>query len=200
MTLLQRLPNILTASRIVLGGSVFFLLAAAGGGLPGQAQPVAAETSKALLVVSFVVFVIAAATDWLDGWVARKFNAVSPWGAVLDPIADKIAVTAAILGLVVATGSPSIAMAGFVILFREVFVSGLREGIAPLGVKLPVTTLAKWKTTFQLVALSLEMLTPLYRGPIPVREAVDLFLWTTAILTLWTGWQYLRGAARALQA
>ena len=151
---MKALPNLLTSARIGLAALVFFLLAAAGGALPGQEGP---PTAASLLIwISFVVFIVAAVTDYFDGWLARKLEATSPWGAVLDPIADKIAVAAAILGLVVLSPRGALPLPGFLILFREVFISGLREGVAPRGVRLPVTQLAKWKTTLQLVALALE--------------------------------------------
>jgi phosphatidylglycerophosphate synthase len=118
---------------------------------------------------------------------------------VLDPIADKIAVTAAILGLIVLAPRGVMPLPGFLILFREVFVSGLREGIAPKGVRLPVTQLAKWKTTVQLVALAIAMPATLTPYGSPVRVGADLLIWLAAILTLWTGITYLRGAARALR-
>ncbi len=194
---MQALPNILTISRIVLGGSVFFLLAAAGGALPGQDGP--PTYASALIWASFVIFVFAAVTDYLDGWLARKLGATSAWGTVLDPIADKIAVAAAILGLIVLAPRGVVPLPGFLILFREVFVSGLREGVAPRGVKIPVTQLAKWKTTVQLAALALEMPATLAPYASPVRIGADLLLWIAAALTLWTGVQYLRGAAKALR-
>ncbi len=194
---MKALPNILTVSRILLGALVFFLLAGAGGALPGQeGQP---TSYVALIWASCLIFIVAAVTDYFDGWLARKFEATSPWGAVLDPIADKIAVTAAILGLIVLAPRGVVPLPGFLILFREVFVSGLREGIAPRGIKIPVTKLAKWKTTVQLVALALEMPATLMPYGSPVRIAADLLLWLAVILTLWTGIEYLRGAIKALR-
>ena len=196
---MKALPNILTASRILLGALIFFLLAAAAGGLPwqGGTPPVGGDR---LVWASFVIFAFAAITDYFDGWLARKLNATSLWGAVLDPIADKIAVAAAILGLVVIEPKGMVALPGFLILFREVFVSGLREGIAPLGVRLPVTQLAKWKTTVQLVALALCMPAALQPSGSYLRLASGALLWVAAVITLITGWQYMRGAAKALAA
>jgi CDP-diacylglycerol--glycerol-3-phosphate 3-phosphatidyltransferase len=194
---MKALPNILTVARIVLGGSVFFLLAGAGGALPGQEGP--PTDASALILASFAIFVVAAVTDYFDGWLARKLQATSPWGTVLDPIADKIAVAAAILGLIVLAPRGTVPLPGFLILFREVFVSGLREGVAPRGVRIPVTQLAKWKTTVQLVALALEMPATLAPYGSPLRIGGDLLLWIAAALTLWTGFEYLRGAAKALR-
>ncbi len=194
---MKALPNILTASRILLGALIFFLLAGAAGALPGQdgAPPAGGDR---LVWASFIIFAFAAITDYFDGWLARKLNATSPWGAVLDPIADKIAVAAAILGLAVIEPKGMVALPGFLILFREVFVSGLREGIAPLGIKLPVTQLAKWKTTVQLIALALSMPAVLQPSGSGLRLLAGALLWVAVVITLITGWQYARGAAKAL--
>ncbi len=194
---MKALPNLLTVSRIVLGSLVFFLLAAAAGALPGQEGP--PQAASALIWTSEALFVIAAVTDYFDGWLARALKATSPWGTILDPIADKIAIAAAILGLTVLAPLGSVPLPGFLILIRELMVSGLREGVAPLGVKLPVTRLAKWKTTLQLVALALEIPAMLSTYASPLRVGADVLLWLAAIVTLWTGADYIRAAHRALK-
>ena len=102
-------------------------------------------------------FVVAAVTDFFDGWLARKLDAVSVWGAILDPIGDKILVCGALLGLMALGPNPLVILPAGLILFREFAVSALREVGAGKGVKLPVTVLAKWKTTLQLVAIGAEM-------------------------------------------
>jgi CDP-diacylglycerol--glycerol-3-phosphate 3-phosphatidyltransferase len=196
----KRIPNALTIARIALASLVFFILADAAGALPGQSAPPDAAARSGLLIISFVIFAFAAITDYFDGWLARKLDATSPWGVILDPIADKIAIAAAILGLVVLEPVGTIAIPGFAILFREMFVSGLRESLAPRGIKLPVTMLAKWKTTLQLTALALEMLAATTADGSPIRLAVHTLLWLAALVTLWTGWDYTRGAAKALRA
>ena len=194
---MKALPNLLTSARLALAGLVFFLLAGAGGALPGQDGP--PTTASGLIWAATAIFVVAAVTDYFDGWLARKLQATSPWGAVLDPIADKIAVAAAILGLIVLAPRGTVPLPGFLILFREVFVSGLREGVAPRGVRIPVTQLAKWKTTVQLVALTLEMPATLTPYASPLRIGADLALWAAVIITLWTGVEYLRSALKALR-
>ena len=196
---MKRLPNALTIARIVLASLVFFILAGAGGALPGQGSAPEVGVRTSLLVASFVIFALAAITDYFDGWLARKLDATSPWGVILDPIADKIAIAAAILGLVVLEPIGAIAIPGFAILFREMFVSGLRESLAPRGIKLPVTLLAKWKTTLQLAALALEMLTAATFDGSSWRLGAHALLWLAALITLWTGWDYTRGAAKALR-
>jgi CDP-diacylglycerol--glycerol-3-phosphate 3-phosphatidyltransferase len=191
MSWLKALPNILTGARIGLGVLVFALLAAAR-------LTVALGGLRAFVLLAFAAFVIAAATDFFDGWLARRLSAQSAWGAMLDPIADKIAVLAAVLGLVWLAPRLSVAIPGFLILMRELFVSGLREAGAARGVRFPVTQLAKWKTTIQLVALSAEILAAGgLLGPLPI-DAADGLLWIAALLTLWTGLDYARAAAAQL--
>jgi CDP-diacylglycerol--glycerol-3-phosphate 3-phosphatidyltransferase len=196
---IKGLPNALTIARIVLAIMVFGLLADAAGALPWEIGAPDRAAQAMLLVLSFGLFALAAITDFFDGWLARTLEATSPWGVILDPIADKIAIAAAILGLVLMEPTGAIAIPGFLILFREMFVSGLREGVAPRGIKLPVTVLAKWKTTVQLIALSLEMLAAIAPDGGHARLAAHALLWLAALLTLWTGWQYASGAGAALR-
>jgi len=191
MTWLRALPNILTGARIVLGVLVFALLAAAR-------LTVALGGLRAFVLLAFAAFVIAAATDFFDGWLARRLSAQSAWGAMLDPIADKIAVLAAVLGLVWLAPRLSVAIPGFLILMRELFVSGLREAGGARGVRFPVTQLAKWKTTIQLVALSAEILASGGLLAPGVILAADALFWIAALLTLWTGLDYARAAAAQL--
>lgn len=191
---MKSIPNILTASRIVLAVAVFFALAAAAA-RGYDAAP--SSVISPLILFAFVAFVICALTDFFDGWLARKLDAQSTWGAILDPIGDKIAVLAAVLGLLLLEPRAGIATPGFLILFREMFVSGLREAGAGRGLKFPVTQLAKWKTTVQLVALSLEILAAAAHLP-GLALISDILLWVAALMTLWTGGQYMLAAARQL--
>ena len=107
--------------------------------------------------IALASFVVAAVTDFFDGYLARRWNVVSTFGAIMDPIADKVLVCGAILGLL-AVGVQGILIPSFLILFREFAVSAMREVLAPRGIKLPVTFLAKTKTTLQLVALAALMI------------------------------------------
>jgi CDP-diacylglycerol--glycerol-3-phosphate 3-phosphatidyltransferase len=184
----RQIPNLLTLARIAAAMGVFALMCglAAGGG-------------RALALFAFVLFVAGALTDFFDGWLARRWGVVSAWGAALDPIADKIAVLAAVLGLVLAGAGLAVAVPGFLILFREVFVSGLREAGAGRGVSLPVTWLAKWKTTVQLSALSLGLLaTGLGSGWTAI--CAVLLLWLAAAMTLWTGVRYAQAFHRTTRS
>ncbi|MGC1302039.1 MAG: CDP-diacylglycerol--glycerol-3-phosphate 3-phosphatidyltransferase [Caulobacteraceae bacterium] len=184
---LKAIPNLLTSARIGLAVLVFMLLAKVGADPSG---------ARVLGLVAFFAFVVAALTDYFDGWLARRLNAQSAWGTALDPIADKIAVLAVVLGLLLVQPRLGLAIPGFLILFREMFVSGLREAGAGYAVKLPVTWLAKWKTTVQLVALSVELLAVGLSAPM-LRNGGDLLMWAAAAMTLWTGSQYARAFSRA---
>src|ERR1700710_2109927 len=156
---MKSLPNILTSMRLVLALFMFVALAAGAGAVPGLSNPLEPQAQFALQRWAIYAFVIAAVTDFFDGWLARKMDAVSVWGAILDPLGDKVLVCGAILGLMALGGAqPMVLLPGGLILFREFTVSALREVGAGKGVKLPVTLLAKWKTTLQLTALALELL------------------------------------------
>ena len=132
-------------------------------------------------------------TDYFDGYLARAQGTVSKLGVFLDPIADKIMVGAVILMLAATRDIAGIHIAAaMIILLREIAVSGLREFLAGLQVSVPVSRLAKWKTAFQLIALGALI----FAGAVPAFPLVQLLgiatLWAAAILTLITGWDYLR--------
>ena len=182
------LPNILTLSRIFAVPILVFLL-----WNPGWLG----------YLLAFVLYCVVGATDYLDGYLARSQGAVSRLGQFLDPIADKIMVAAVIVMLVStrnSSGEPIIhsfhIIPALVILLREIIVSGLREFLASLQVSMPVSTLAKYKTTLQLVALGALILggaTPQW----PWVQQVGLAsLWAAAALTLVTGYDYLRAGLK----
>lgn len=207
MTVVNPLPNILTTARLIAGVLMFVLLGAAVGIIPVLSPLLTPEQQVLCGVLAFWTFAIGAATDFVDGWAARRFNAETEWGATLDPIADKILVTGAILGLISVGPQPNIAAPAALILFREFAVSALRESTAAKGVRLNVSALAKWKTTVQLVALGLQLFVyvgqsagwlqdPALAGPLDT--FADVAMWAAAGLTLWTGWDYFKGARAAL--
>lgn len=140
--------------------------------------------------LALIIYIAAALTDWLDGFLARRMNLNSALGKMLDPIADKLLVGALIVTFAWTrdfTGwdlLPAIA-----ILLREIFVAGLREYLGNRAISVPVTFMAKWKTTAQLVALGLIMAAPMLLG---LAFIAHFALWVAAILTVWTGWEYLR--------
>jgi CDP-diacylglycerol--glycerol-3-phosphate 3-phosphatidyltransferase/cardiolipin synthase len=187
------LPNILTLSRIFAIPLLAYFL-----WWPGW---------EAGYLIAFGLYCLMGVTDYFDGYLARTSGTVSKLGIFLDPIADKIMVAAVILVLA-AQGvlrGPYVGdmhvIAGLIILMREIAVSGLREFLGPLQVSVPVSKLAKWKTTFQMVALgSLILGQGLPRWTVMLGEVeanvphtVGLTtLWAAAVLTVITGWDYLR--------
>jgi cardiolipin synthase (CMP-forming) len=143
---------------------------------------------------AFSLFVFAGLTDWLDGYLARIWEQQSTLGRMLDPIADKLLVGAVLMMLVHdnTIGGWSI-WAAIIILCREILVSGLREFLAELNVKIHVTQLAKWKTTMQMIALGVLLAGPAAEKIVPgIMTGGLVILWIAALLTLWTGYDYLK--------
>lgn len=178
------LPNVLTYARIAA--------------VPALAACLYFMTGDAARWWAFALFVAAAITDWLDGYLARAWEQQSTLGRMLDPIADKLIVGAALLMLVHDDTIDGInVFAALIILTREILVSGLREFLAELNVKVHVTQLAKWKTTMQMVALSVLLAGPAADKIVPGISAFGLMLlWFSALLTLWTGYDYLKAGVR----
>jgi cardiolipin synthase len=177
------LPNILTLSRIV---AIPLLVA-----LLWPANDLGAAWFDYAL--AFALYCLMGITDYFDGYVARAQGTVSRLGIFLDPIADKIMVAAVILMLVFIKSIDGLhIVAALIILTREIAVSGLREFLAGLQVSVPVSRLAKWKTALQLVALGALILGGATPGWPWVHTAGLVGLWTAAILTVLTGWDYLR--------
>jgi cardiolipin synthase (CMP-forming) len=145
---------------------------------------------------ALAIFVAAAVTDFFDGYLARAWAQQSPLGRMLDPIADKLLVSAVILMLVANQTISGVTLwAAIVILCREILVSGLREYLAELRVPMPVTAVAKWKTAAQLVALGFLIVGP--SGEAIMRGSIGtgiVLLWIAAILTLYTGWDYMKAS------
>jgi CDP-diacylglycerol--glycerol-3-phosphate 3-phosphatidyltransferase len=204
---MKSLPNILTASRLVMALFMFVAFAAAAGALPYLSNRIEPETQFALQRWAVYAFVLAAVTDFFDGWLARKLHAESVWGAILDPIGDKVLVCGAILGLLSLGPQPMVVLPAGLILFREFTVSALREVGAGKGVKLPVTLLAKWKTTLQLTALAMELVVAAWGAfSLPdgtaLREAFEIaahaLFWIATLVTLITGVQYWEQTRKAL--
>ncbi len=150
--------------------------------------------------VAFFIFVAAGITDFLDGYFARKWGEQSAFGRMLDPIADKLLVASCLLMLAADDTIRGWSLwAAIVILCREILVSGLREYLAELRVSVPVTQLAKWKTTLQLVAVGALVAGRAGDALLPVFTPIGLtLLWLSALLTLYTGWDYFRAGVRHL--
>ncbi|GJD29283.1 CDP-diacylglycerol--glycerol-3-phosphate 3-phosphatidyltransferase [Methylobacterium adhaesivum] len=144
------------------------------------------------------VYILAAITDYLDGYVARTYDQSSALGRMLDPIADKLLVAACLLMLAAdATIHGWTLWAAIVILCREILVSGLREYLAELKVGVPVSRVAKWKTTLQLIAIGFLVAGPAGETILPgTIQTGTYLLWIAAALTLYTGWDYMRAGIK----
>jgi cardiolipin synthase len=188
------LPNALTILRILL--VPVFVVAFV---LPGDVAR----------MVAVFVFALAGVSDWLDGFAARKLKAGSDFGRMLDPIADKVLVAVALMMLVaegtLATHNPTTGalsllrlVPALIILAREILVSGLREFLAGTRVSVPVTTIAKFKTAVQMLAIGAMLLTPLADEFLPGIPSLTyafvayVLLWVAAALTVYTGVVYFR--------
>jgi cardiolipin synthase len=177
---MSSLPNALTFARIAL-----VPLFAAAFFLPGDSGR----------WIVFVLFCIAGMTDAIDGMIARKLNAESSLGRMLDPIADKLIVSAALLMLATVTMLQGwrFLVPALVILCREILVSGLREFLAEANVSLPVTRIAKLKTVMQVVAIAALIASSASERMLPgVTAAALVGLWAAAGLTFYTGYAYLQ--------
>ena len=173
------LPNILTLSRIVtvplLAAFLWWPEWAAG------------------YAIAFAIYALMGVTDYFDGYLARSQGTVSKLGVFLDPIADKIMIAAVILMLVAKNQIDGLdIIPALVILVREIAVSGLREFLGGIQVSLPVSALAKWKTTLQLGALGFLIFAPAMPAWTWVHPVGVIGLWSAAVLTVVTGWDYLR--------
>jgi CDP-diacylglycerol---glycerol-3-phosphate 3-phosphatidyltransferase len=145
---------------------------------------------------ALAIYSAAAITDFFDGYLARAWSQQSSLGRMLDPIADKLLVAAVLLALVADKTIAGWSLwAAIVILCREILVSGLREYLAELRVPVPVSTVAKWKTTAQLVALGFLIAGPAGTAVLPASISIGIvLLWIAAILTLYTGWDYMKAS------
>ena len=184
------LPNILTYARIaaipVVVGCVFW--------------ESILEGPLWLRWLALAVFIAAGVTDYLDGYYARIWDQQSAFGRMLDPIADKLLVASCLLMLAADNSIHGWTLwAAIVILCREILVSGLREYLAGLRVSVPVTQLAKWKTTIQLIAIGFLIAGEAGEQIIPATTLIGIvLLWMSAILTIYTGWDYFRAGIHHL--
>ena len=171
---MYNLPNLLTISRIIVIPVIFLAIYI---------------HTVWWSVLTAVLFIIAAITDYFDGYLARSRNETSVFGRLLDPIADKLLVVSALLIIVANRMVDEISYIPVcIIMCREILVSGLREFLREVNVGLPVTRLAKWKTGFQMTALSMMLLKGVwYWGGIG-----EILLWVAGVLTFITGYQYFQ--------
>lgn len=186
---MSSLPNLLTLSRI-LAVPLFVILMW--------------NASWLGYTAAFILYCLAGFTDYIDGYLARAQGTVSRLGVFLDPVADKIMVAAVIVMLI---HNKQIigwhVIPALVIILREITVSGLREFLATAQVSVPVSKLAKWKTAFQMIALGALILEPAsahWAPSLPSQEVGLVTLWLAGVLTLITGWDYLRIGIRHMTA
>ena len=181
---MQKLPNYLTFMRILV--------------IPG----VIASFSFPGVFAAWVgcgLFIAASVTDWFDGYLARKFKSTSSLGRIFDPIADKLLVASTLLMMAAydRLGYTGLWPAA-IILCREVLVSGLREFLAEIKIGLPVTHLAKWKTGIQMVSIPMLMVADYSPWFCYFGEAGEVLIWIAAVLTVITGYDYLRAGLKHL--
>lgn len=182
------IPNLLTYARILAVPLIvlFFFI-------EGRLQ-----SSDFARWAALALFIVASITDYLDGYLARIWNQTSNIGKMLDPIADKLLI-ASVLLLMAADGTIAgwSLWAAITILCREILVSGLREYLAALKVSVPVTRIAKWKTTAQMFALAFLLAGPAGDKVLPYTTEIGIsLLWIAAILTIYTGYDYFRAGAK----
>jgi len=178
-----RIPNLLTFSRIAVIPLLVALFWVEGDGARWAAC---------------VLFTLAGITDYLDGYLARSWGEQSQLGELLDPIADKLLVATTLL-LLAAFGRIGglTLLPAIVILCREILVSGLREFLASLNVGMPVTRLAKWKTGIQMVAIGFLIVGDAGNWVVPHATEIGVIgIWIAAVLTVFTGYDYLREGLR----
>lgn len=187
------LPTLLTLFRMAMGPAIAGLILWAASVLYSDRL-----LAGFIYALSFMLFALAAASDWLDGWLARKLGAVTPLGAALDHSADKVLITCVLLALAYAALPLPLVAASVLILGRDIAVAGLREGIAAQGKSLPVNSLGKWKAAaemagvgaflaFQTAALLLAPANAVF-GLI---WAAQFLIWTAAALALVSGAHYV---------
>ena len=182
------IPNLLTYARIVAVPLIVLCFFVEG----------RLESSDFARWTAFWLFAAASITDYLDGYLARIWNQTSNIGRMLDPIADKLLV-ASVLLLMAADGTIAgwTIWAAIIILCREMLVSGLREYLADLKVSVPVTRIAKWKTTIQMLAIGFLLTGPAGEKVLPYTTEIGItLLWVAALITMYTGYDYFRAGLK----
>ncbi|MEH6689727.1 MAG: CDP-diacylglycerol--glycerol-3-phosphate 3-phosphatidyltransferase [Pseudorhizobium pelagicum] len=182
------IPNLLTYARIVAVPIIVLCFFVEG----------KLESSDFARWTGLAIFAVASITDYLDGYLARIWNQTSNIGRMLDPIADKLLI-ASVLLLMAADGTIAgwSIWAAIVILCREILVSGLREYLAALKVAVPVTRIAKWKTTIQMVAIAFLLAGPAGDKVLPYTTEMGItLLWIAALLTIYSGYDYFRAGLK----
>ena len=181
------MPNLLTVLRIIFASLIALILIF--------------FDSKIAYFISFILFSLAGVTDYFDGWLARKKGQISDLGRMLDPIADKILVISTFIILMsnnVIEGFNAIA--AFIIIYREIFISGLREFLGNKSLVVKVTKLAKWKTAIQFITILVFLGSQVINNFYMYTDIINIFIeftstlliWITSLISLYTGINYLR--------
>ena len=180
MTMLKMVPNWMTILRIMVA--------------PVIAVLIWLDDVKTGYMPALTLFVLASISDFIDGWMARRLGVVSKLGAMLDPIADKVLIGTCLVSLAHVTEDGWwFILPAVIIMTREFLISGLREFMAVRSVNMPVSVLAKWKTTLQLVAIGFLVGAPVFPS-LPMANPIGLaLLWAAAFVTAQTGFAYYRG-------
>ena len=180
MTMLKMVPNWMTILRIMVA--------------PVIAVLIWLDDVKTGYMPALALFVLASISDFIDGWMARRLGVVSKLGAMLDPIADKVLIGTCLVSLAHVTEDGWwFILPAIIIMTREFLISGLREFMAGRSVNMPVSVLAKWKTTLQLVAIGFLVGAPVFPS-LPMANPIGLaLLWAAAFVTAQTGFAYYRG-------
>lgn len=180
MTMLKMVPNWMTILRIMVA--------------PVIAVLIWLDDVKTGYMPALTLFVLASISDFIDGWMARRLGVVSKLGAMLDPIADKVLIGTCLVSLAHVTEDGWwFILPAIIIMTREFLISGLREFMAGRSVNMPVSILAKWKTTLQLVAIGFLVGAPVFPS-LPMANPIGLaLLWAAAFVTAQTGFAYYRG-------
>ncbi len=187
MFTLASLPNWMTVIRIVITPLVAVLIWT-------DIEPLGYQ-------LALYLFTVASITDYIDGYIARKLKVESPFGEMLDPIADKLLIAGVLLALAsVETSGWLFMVPALIILIREFMISGLREYLAKQNISTPVTILAKWKTTAQILALGFLMGAPGFPNFPHAHEIGLVLIWIAAILTIQTGSGYVKGALQHVKS
>ena len=181
------MPNFLTLIRILLSIIITSLIII--------------SPNKFSYLLSFILFCLAGITDFFDGWYARKNNEVSELGKMLDPIADKILVISVLIALMKNSILSGLnIMPALVIIYREVFISGLREYLGNKSIKADVTNQSKWKTAIQFISISGFILFPVIENnAFHLFIIISILLWLSAIMSISTGFSYFRLASGFLK-
>ena len=180
MTILKMIPNWMTILRIVVA--------------PVIAVLIWLDDVKTGYMPALTLFVLASISDFIDGWMARRLGVVSKLGAMLDPIADKVLIGTCLVSLAHVTEDGWwFILPVIIIMTREFLISGLREFMAGRSVNMPVSVLAKWKTTLQLVAIGFLVGAPVFPSLAMASPIGLALLWAAALVTAQTGFAYYRG-------